>query len=339
MLKETFYKPLCCMAALFLVACEPTQHTVKIGGETMGTFWQVSIAGEKLDTKSLYTNINQRLEAINQSMSTYLEDSELSRLNRNPSTQGIELSPELEKVIARGLEISALSDGFYDITVQPLVQLRGFGADREAHRPPDAQAIAEVLPYIGYELLRLEGGKLYKSDPRVQIDLSSIAKGYAVDQLAEFLQAQGYEHFLVDIGGELRSSGDKFGEAWQVAIEEPDETRRNVHKLLSLRGAHAMATSGNYRNFIDENGQRVVHTLNPKTGEAIASSLVSASVLAQDCMSADAYATALMALGEVGAQAFVEQNHLAAYLIFTDGDRYRVLSSEAFERAIHSEEK
>ncbi|MDO5090927.1 MAG: FAD:protein FMN transferase [Cardiobacteriaceae bacterium] len=309
--------------AFLLVACTDTvdkaQSTAKLSGETMGTFWQVTLAHELDDNagQALQTRIEAALEAINAGMSTYREDSELMRFNRSSETTVQAISPELRRVVAKALEISAQSDGAYDVTVGPLVNVWGFGPKRRADKPAEAE-IAAALALVGYDKLQLDDAGLAKSEAGVFVDLSSIAKGYGVDAVGEAIAAAGYQHFLVEIGGEVRAWGDKYGKPWRVGIERPQSGARGaVQNVIAMEAAlPAMATSGNYRNYIEHQGEVAYHIIDPKSGHSRASSLLSATVLAADCMTADGYATALMVLGDDKAMAFADAHGLAAELIF-----------------------
>lgn len=324
--------------AFLLLACgqtPATQNTVNLSGETMGTFWQVSLA-HKLDDNArqvLQTRIEETLEAVNASMSTYRDDSELMRFNRSTETTAQVISPALHHVLAKALEISAQSEGAYDVTVGPLVNLWGFGPKRRTDKPA-AEEIAAALALVGYDKLQLSEAGLSKAESGVFIDLSSIAKGYAVDMVGEVIARMGYRDFLVEIGGEVRAYGDKYGKPWRVGIERPKKhSQGTVQNIIAMSAdLPAMATSGNYRNYIEHEGEVAYHIIDPKSGHSRASLLLSATVLAADCMTADGYATALMVLGDEQALAFADKHGLVAELIFA-GDRkseFVVKRSRAF---------
>lgn len=328
--------PLLFMAvvSLFLLACQKQQQVQILQGQTMGTYWQVTLASEvsQAQKETLQRGIEAILQAVNQEMSTYIDDASIMQFNRLPAHQEFALSPELYTLIQRALEISQQSDGAYDITVGPLVELWGFGK-KNVQSHPEKDAISATLKRVGADKIRLKNGTISKTQDGVWLDLSSIAKGYGVDCLANYLKKQGYPHYLVDIGGEMRISGNKFGLAWKVGIEVPDELSQEVASVLTIKDKElAVATSGNYRNYADYAGKRVVHTIDPKTGYSKTSSLLSATVLAKDAMTADGYATALMALGDEKAFAFASAHHLAVLLIFSDGDKgYRLMQTKAYQ--------
>lgn len=284
----------------------------------MGTYWQVSVAEKmnKAEIADLDKKIQAELLAVNQQMSTFIADSEISRFN-NSSDTAVEISSEMSKVVATALQISAESAGKYDITILPLVEIWGFAAKKVEKKPTDEE-IASVLPLVGYQKLHLDGDILRKDNPQMRIDLSSIAKGYGVDRVAELLVKEMRQNFLVDIGGEVRAGGSKFGKAWKIAVEVPENRGENsIAEVLDLTDK-SLATSGNYRNFIDYDGERAVHTIDPRTGRGAVSNLLSVTVAAENCMLADAYATALMAIGAAEAEKFAERQKLAVLFIFAD---------------------
>ncbi|WP_169818603.1 FAD:protein FMN transferase [Suttonella ornithocola] len=343
---KTFYKVplLITVASLFwlLVACSATHQTpVLLKGTTMGTYWQASIAAKmnEAEKAALQAKIEADLKAVNQSMSTYIPDSELELLNHNSQKAPIPISPELRKVIAKGLEISKQSDGYYDITVAPLVDLWGFGP-KKVTSAPSAEEVAVAKSRVGYQKITLSNEGIQKSQPDIEIDLSSIAKGYGVDVVAEQIEKSGYQNYLVDIGGEVRAGGSKFGQPWRVGIELPEEvSSHSIQSVIALKDENiALATSGNYRNYADYGSVHAVHTINPKTGMTEQSALLSVTVVAQDCMTADAYATALMALGDKKAENFANQLGLSALFITAVKDgKFQVTTTDAYQKSFGGE--
>ena len=332
--------------ALLLAACrdKPSGEISKLSGETMGTTWHVSIA-QKLDAPAqaaLQRRIDVALEAVNDSMSTYRDQSELMRFNHSTATTPQPVSDGMRRVVGKALEISAQSDGVYDITVGPLVNLWGFGPVKRQDKPADSE-IAAALQHIGYGKLQLTDAGLAKNDPQVFIDLSSIAKGYGVDVVAETLLDGGYTNFIVEIGGEVRASGTKNDAPWRVGIERPEQglaTGEGVENIIAMNAnLPAMATSGNYRQYAERGGEMAYHIVDPRDGRSHQSRLLSATVLAEDCMTADAYATALMVLGDEKALAFADTYGLAAELILA-GDAtqpFKIARSRAFSAAVQEE--
>ena len=294
---------------------------VKLSGATMGTSYSVKITGFDRETseQSLGSDIKQILTRVNDRMSTYQEDSEVSQFNKSQSIDWFPVSQETIFVVNEAFRVSELTQGAFDITVGPLVNLWGFGPDRKKSTSlPSNELIKQTEANIGYRLIHTREGPpaLRKGRPGVQIDLSAIAKGYAVDQIAELLESRRIAHYLVEIGGEIRAKGNNAeGRAWKVAIEKPVPGQRAIHRILSLDN-HAIATSGNYRNYLEKNGTRLSHALDPLTGNPVTHNLASVTVLSTSSMRADALATALMVLGpETGFQLAEKENLLAIFLI------------------------
>lgn len=320
-----------------LFGCQQQPDTVQLRGATMGTTWSVnlhSIPGS-IDTAILKQQLQQRLDLVNRLMSTYDPASEISRFNNVSSTDWFPISAETAEVVALSLQISELTGGAFDISVGPLVELWGFGAKEREQLPTDEQVAAQ-LAKIGYQQLELREHppSIRKHHPQLQIDLSAVAKGYAVDLLAKDLAQLGINNFLVEVGGELQISGQRSdGTPWRVAVEKPEEAVREVARIFPL-SATALATSGNYRNFYVENGQRYVHTIDPVSGRPIRHQLASATVLAIDCARADALATALMVLGEEKGRQLVEQQGIAAYFLIHQKETFSEYHSPAFQAFI-----
>jgi thiamine biosynthesis lipoprotein len=235
-------------------------------------------------------------------------------------------------VISLSLEISDMTGGAFDITVGPLVDLWGFGPPQRGARLPEPKRIEQTLAWVGYDKLELqsEPPAVRQTVDGLRIDLSAVAKGYAVDSLAELLKQHGIDNFLVEIGGELQLSGVRMdGTPWKIAIEKPVEEKREVETIIPLTGT-ALATSGNYRNFYVEQGQRYAHTIDPRQGRPIRHKLASATVLDPSCARADALATALMVLGETEGLRLIEDYRIAAYLIVYEKERLVDYASPAF---------
>ena len=310
---------------LFLNACssDPKDSVIQISGKTMGTRYNISLIKPQntsidLSKDRLQQSINALLIEINHQMSTYEKDSEISRFNNYHSTQWISISNDFLSVIKAALLISKKSDGAFDITVGPLVDLWGFGP-RIINKIPSDTLIKTTLQHTGYKKLRINESppSLKKIDPLLRIDLSAIAKGFAVDKISHYLTQQGITNHLVEIGGEVKASGfNQFGQPWRVAIENPDSTQASTQNrhIINLTNS-AIATSGDYRNYFIKDGKRYSHTIDPKTGEPIKHKLASVTVVHPSTMLADAYATALMVLGEKKGITMIYQEKLTANLI------------------------
>lgn len=305
---------------LLSLGCEaPPTQVAELSGQTMGTTYSVKLApAPPADTLNrLQQQIDARLDAINRTMSTYRRDSDLMRFNLADTTDWQPVPAALARLVTHANTISTLSDGMYDITVGPLVNLWGFGNSGTRDTPPSRTEIDAIMDRVGYRKLesRLDPPALRKATAGLQIDLSSIAKGWGVDQIGELLEARGIKNYLVEIGGELLARGDKTpGKPWRIAVERPSDRLHDVQRVLPLQDA-AMATSGDYRNFFDNGGQRFSHTIDPNTGESVRHRLASVSVIADNCAIADAWATALMALGDQRGPAVARTQGIKALFI------------------------
>lgn len=335
---KTFIMPLFMTAAcLFLVACQENKVVTVLQGKTMGTYWQVSIAQSLTEAEK--NQLEQRIEAdlqkVNQQMSTYIADSELEQFNHSPIVnQPIPISAELRHVISAAQTISKQSEGYYDITVGPLVNLWGFGPQKVTTAPSEAEIMA-AKARVGYQQLTLNEAGLSKARQDIALDLSSIAKGYGVDVVAEEVSKSGYANYIVDIGGEVRAGGDKYGAPWKIGIQIPQIDKTGVERVISLKDQKiAMATSGNYLNYADYGKVHAAHEINPKTGMPELSTLLSVTVVAEDCMLADGYATAFMAMGDKRAPDFAKKFNLAALFIYAgdNANTFRVETSPAWQQ-------
>jgi thiamine biosynthesis lipoprotein len=244
----------------------------------------------------------------------------------------LDVSPELVDVVRRALEVAADSDGAFDPTISPLVGLWNFGADAEDGDLPTDEDIDNARRHVDYRLIetRSEPPALRKTDPLVRLDLSAIAKGHGVDRVAALLNEAGFSAWMVEIGGEVRTQGTKpDGSPWRIGIEQPVAGRRILDSALDL-GDSALATSGDYRNFFESNGVRYQHTINPATGRPVTHSLASVTVLADDCMTADAWATTLMVLGPEAGADWAEDRGIRAYFILHARDGFSTAQTTGF---------
>ena len=261
--------------------------------------------------------VDQLLIDINQEMSTYISDSEISQLNQNPSSTWVHLSPRLFTVLVAAESIYQLSDGAFDVTIGPLVNLWGFGPDSKSVVPNQIQ-IDQTKQAVGFDHVQIdkERQSLKKKKPDIYLDLSAIAKGYGVDLVGQFLSNIGIDNYMVDIGGEIKTKGTKTGKFWKIGIETPDPSLRTIQKILAISNM-TVATSGGYRNFFESGGEKFSHTIDPKTGYPVKHRLASVSVFdPESCMIADALATTLMVLGPQLGMSFVQTNDIAAYFIY-----------------------
>ncbi len=303
----------------------------------MGTQFTIKISQlpPAIESKPLQQEIKALLDKINGQMSTYLPDSDLSRLNQSRSPDWQAVPAELYSVLKASELIHQQSQEAFDISVGKLVNLWGFGADPMTFKAPDSAVIQQALLSTGARFLKLTEPNLVKKNKLdLSLDLSAIAKGYAVDKVAELLGAKEIKHYMVEIGGEIRLKGHNIeGKAWRIAIEKPSPQQRMIQKVLPISDI-AMATSGDYRNYFEQDGVRYSHTLDPRTGMPINHRLASVTVLNKSCMNADAWATALSVLGEDKGLILAEKRQLAAYFIVKTDAGFAELSTTAFKRFI-----
>ena len=309
-----------------LTACEesPTRDKSEISGGTMGTYYRIAIISSSLlDLEDIKSDIEAILDDINSQMSTYITDSQISRFNQYQQNDWFNVSQDLASVSQKALEVFTQTEGLFDPTIGPLVNLWSFGSQNVPLKVPSPAQLKQVKRFIGADQLQVQADPpaLKKISAHLRLDLSAIAKGFAVDKIAHKLIELGHEDFLIDIGGELRSKGKNLdSEPWQIGIEKPDSASpQSVYKLIAISDK-SIATSGSYRNYFEQDGVRYSHIINPHTGYPIEHKLVSVSVISDDCITADVYATALMVLGPNKGYDFALQYGLAVYMIEKKGD-------------------
>ncbi len=305
-------------------------------GKTMGTYYKVSLNEKQTDLKA---DIDSILVDINQSVSTYIPNSTISKINQftGESYTDFRNDRHFDIIFNQSKNIYTQTNGYFDPCVMPLVNYWGFGyTEKKPVESVDSLKINEMKSYSNFAQTKLERNskgvvQLKKFKPETQLDFSAIAKGYAVDKIARYLHQKGIKDYLVDIGGELVAKGkNPKGNDWKVGINEPTETSAiNSLQAVAFLNNQAIATSGNYRNYYEKDGQKYVHTINPKTGYPEISSLLSVSVFAKDCMTADAYATACMAMGLDQARQLIESKaELEAYFIYAEQDSLKTYQTK-----------
>ncbi len=283
-----------------------------IQGPTMGTAYSIKYEDEQ--QRDMKPGVDSLLEQFNQSVNHYLPDSEISRFNHADSLQFS--LPYFYPVLQRSAEVWSTTHGAFDPTVAPLVNAWGFGPEGGAL--PDSLGVDSLLRLVGFDKIRFDRQHVIKQQPNVQLNFSAVAKGYGVDVVADYLQQRGINNMMVEIGGEVVARGvNPQGEAWRIGIDNPKQPGKMDMAVALVN--QAMATSGNYMNYYEQDGQKYAHTIDPRTGYPVQHSVLSASVFAADCMTADAYATAFMVLELEETQAILAQNPtLNAYLIYDD---------------------
>jgi len=311
--------------AISITACFPSNDSAKkeilLQGRTMGTTYNIKVVAtiEQVEALKLHEKIDAALKQVNQEMSTYIPNSEISRFNESQSTNPVEVSIGFARVLAESIRLGELSNGKLDVTIGPLVNLWGFGPEQRPETVPSNEALANARSRIGLKNLHLTGNQLSKDIPNLYIDLSTTAKGYGVDIVAELIEANGIVNFLVEIGGEMRLKGFKHtGELWAIAIEkpilDPSGEQRDVHQVIIPKD-NAVATSGDYRIYFEADGQRFSHIIDPDTGKPINHNLVSVTVIHPSSMTADGLSTTLMVMGIEQGMEFAVKNNLAALFI------------------------
>ncbi len=328
---------LCCLAlGLLAGGCDGGSPPEPLRGATMGTGYTVKVAAlpAGLQALQLQALIDTELAAVNSAMSTYDPESEISRFNAFRSDEWFAVSPALAAIVATAQDIAATTGGAFDSTVGPLVETWGFGTAGSRDAPPPTAEIDTALAAIGFRKLsvRLEPPALRKTIARLQVDLSAIAKGYGVDRIAAALEAAGVDNYLVEIGGELRTRGRRHdGAMWRVGIEQPEPGGRRVQLALPMHRNGAVATSGDYRNFFETDGQRYAHIIDPRTGAPVDHELASVTVIADNCAMADGWATALSVLGPGEGYQLAENAGLAALFIERRGEVFEDRTTSAFD--------
>ncbi len=330
-----------------LSACKKDPEMISLSGKTMGTTYHVKYIDDgsvNENPQNTHKQIEAILKDVNAKMSTYIKDSELSRFNQNTQVNtSIEISQDLATVLAEAIRLNKVTEGSLDVTIGPIVNLWGFGPEKRPERQPTPEQLAERQAWVGIDkiTLNLSGEKptLSKSVPQVYIDLSSIAKGFGVDQVADKLEQLNVQHYMVEIGGEIRTKGKNAeGKSWRIAIEKPTMAgERAVESVIGLNNM-AMATSGDYRIYFEENGKRFAHEIDPKTGYPIQHHLASITVLAPTSMTADGLSTGLFVLGEDKALEVAEKNDLAIYLIIKTDHGFETKMSSAFKKLTETKE-
>jgi FAD:protein FMN transferase len=315
-------------------ACSRAPEELAISGPTMGTTYSIKVADppKAIDAAAVRAAADEVLDQIDRSMSSYRADSEISRFNSAASTEWIDVSSDLAIVVDAALQVSRQSGGAFDITVGPLVAAWGFGVSGEPIDLPDDARLSEFRAHVGYEKLhaRLDPPALRKGHPRLLVDLNGIAPGYAVDLLAQKLQAMPVQNFMIDIGGEVRAQGrNARGQLWRIAIERPIDAEPEPYAIVQLDHA-AVATSGEYRHYFDREGRRYSHTIDPRTGRPVVHSLASVVVIGSTSMHTDAWATALNVLGAHEGHALASKLDMPVLFIDADGGKLRSVTTPRF---------
>jgi len=331
------------LVSVLLFRCSAPDNREKnlliILGNTMGTTYTIKIVKNNFlllgDTskkvEKLKNGIISLLQSINNKMSTYIPDSEISLFNNLKETSWMDISPETAFVLSNSIRISEMTKGTFDITIGQLTNLWGFGPDRKPLKIPSDSEIRLAKEKVGYKKIHVRNNpsSVKKDDQDIYCDLSAIAKGYGVDMVASFLNSNGFYQYMVEIGGEISVRGkNPNGKEWQLGILAPDGSNE-VKKIIAI-GDLAMATSGDYHNYFEEKGIRYSHTINPDTGTPITHKLVSVTIIMKSCMEADALATAINVMGPEKGYEFAVKNLIPLYMIVKKGKGFKEKMSPAF---------
>lgn len=325
------------MSLLLAVCSKPSG--IRFEGVQGTAVWHVTLRNLPvgMEEAAIHRGLLQALQETNHMLATWEQTSVISRFNQYQGTDWFAVPSALAQVVAMALQLSEQSGGAYDVTLAPLLTLWGF-ANHAAPKDtvPDAAALAAAQAKVGYQKLqvRMNPPALRKTIPELAVELASLADGFAADRMGEYLESIGCSHYMVEVAGEVRARGKSpRGDAWRIAIEKPLEGQRAVQQGVYLQDA-SLATSGDYRNFFVEGGKRYSHTLDPITGQPVTHNLASVTVMADSAVLADAYATLLMALGEVKGKAFAEKYGLKAYFIWRTDQGFATFATPILQKAL-----
>ncbi len=314
------------------IAAGQNMPVIKIAGEAQGTTYHITYYADI--NRNYAREVDSLLKEIDSSLSSYLPVSIISRMNTNDT--GVVADRFFTDVFKKSQEVSDRTRGAFDITIAPVVNAWGFAVERNII--PDRYKIDSLRNLIGYRMVQLASNKLIKAKRDIMLDVNAIAQGYSVDIVSDFLESKGITSYLVEIGGEVRAKGEKEnGELWKVGIEQPLDNlpvKKRIEKIISLKNV-AIATSGNYRKYFEENGQKYSHIIDPATCYPARNNLLSATVIATDCISADAYATAFMVMGLEKSRQFLSKNkdlNLEVFFIYDDNGKWKTYASEKIEK-------
>lgn len=339
----TFFRAALVSVIILLAGCDnsttsaPTQNTaIVLEGKTMGTFWRVSVAGiDKTRADDLRQKVQTQLDHDDQLLSTWKNDSALMRFNHANSTAPWPVDNAMADIVTEALRIGQKTQGEMDITVGPLVNLWGFGPDKQPIKTPTAQQITAAKARTGLSHLtvinRADQAYLQKDLADLFVDLSTVGEGYAADHLARLMAQEGISRYLVSVGGALVSRGmNGNAQPWRIAIQKPTDRENAVQAIVDING-HGISTSGSYRNYYALDGQRISHVIDPQTGRPISHKLVSVTVIAPTALEADGWDTGLMVLGPERAKQVVQENKLAVYMIMKEGEGFSTWMSPQFQ--------
>ena len=311
-----------------LFGCKPTGEYVGLSGQAQGTSFAITF--EAIDDADYSAEVDSLFRFIDNSMSLWDSTSLISKINRNDFSEPID--SHFKNVLEASLRVEKETEGYFNVTVGPLVKAWGFVTKKNMPAPSDAQvdSLKALIGKVGID----SNGKFFKDKPNLQIDFNAIAQGYTVDVIARFLESKGIKNYLVEIGGEVYGKGkNREGKFWKVGIEKPEEDRQGIASVVNLKN-RALATSGSYRKFFIKDGKKFSHAVDPHTGYPVQHNLLSISVLADNCTDADAYATALLVMGLEKAQKFAEAKGIDFFAIYDQNGKNKYYSTSGFKKVI-----
>lgn len=321
------------MLAGLLYGCGNGDSVESFGGPTMGSTYSIKYVRHAglADPEQVRKEVEGILGEIDRQMSTYRSDSDIERFNALPANSCQKMPTAVLELIRVGEQLSVQSEGSYDLTVEPLMNLWGFGPQGREEKVPSAAALSEVLQRVGHQHLRIDGDQLCK-DSAVEVDFNSVAAGYAVDRIATRLDAMGIHDYLAEATGELKAKGKKLdGSPWRVALEEPRDDQQVAERIINVDG-YGVSTSGDYRNYFLQDGRRYSHTFDARSGAPVLHDLASVTVIHPSALMADGLSTLLLILGPQRAWDYAEKHDIGAFFVIRADTGFVIRTSKAFER-------
>lgn len=316
-----------------LVACGNGESMESFGGPTMGSTYSIKYVRHAgiAEPAQVRREVEAILAKVDRQMSTYRNDSDIERFNALPANSCQTMPAAVLELVRVGKQLAEQSEGAYDLTVEPLMNLWGFGPQGREEKVPDPAVLAETLQRVGYRHLRIDGDRLCK-DAAVEVDFNSIAAGYAVDTIAARLESMGIHDYLAEATGELKAKGNKLdGSAWRIALEAPRDDQQVAERIIQVDG-YGLSTSGDYRNYFLQDGRRYSHTFDARSGAPVLHNLASVTVIHPSALMADGLSTLLLILGPERAWDYAEKHDIGAFFVIRADTGFVIRTSAAFER-------
>lgn len=316
-----------------LSGCGNGDSLERFDGPTMGSRYSIQYVrhASTPGPKAVQAEVENILAQVDRQFSTYRSDSDIERFNNLPANHCQKMPTPILELIRVGEQLSSQSDGSYDLTVEPLLNLWGFGPQAREEKVPSAEALAEVQQRVGYRHLRIDGDRLCK-DAAVEVDFNSIAAGYAVDTIAAKLETLGIHNYLAEATGELKAVGKKLdGSPWRIALEEPRDDQQVAKRIIAVDG-YGVSTSGDYRNYFEQGGRRYSHTFDARAGAPVLHALASVTVIHPSALMADGLSTLLLILGPERGWDYARTHDIAAFFVIRADTGFVIRTNQAFER-------